>query len=80
MRTAITDSLCALMLFTPLAVEAATVLSVGDGDTLRIVEGEQRITIRVACIDAPEIAQSPPRVSRLETLSKFSSLSAPQSR
>ena len=37
----------------------ATVLSVGDGDTLRVRSGQQRITVRLACIDAPETAQSP---------------------
>lgn len=37
----------------------ATVLSVGDGDTLRVRSGQQRITIRLACIDAPEMDQSP---------------------
>ena len=38
---------------------AATVLSVGDGDTLRVVDGSKRLTIRMACIDAPETAQRP---------------------
>ncbi len=38
---------------------AATVLSVGDGDTIRVSEQGQRLTIRLACIDAPEMAQSP---------------------
>jgi len=38
---------------------AATVLSVGDGDTLRVVDGSKRLTIRLACIDAPEMAQPP---------------------
>jgi len=38
---------------------AATVLSVGDGDTLRVADGPQRLTIRLACIDAPETAQAP---------------------
>jgi endonuclease YncB( thermonuclease family) len=38
---------------------AATVLSVGDGDTLRVVDGGKRLTIRVGCIDAPETAQRP---------------------
>ena len=37
----------------------ATVLSVGDGDTLRVRSGQQRITVRLACIDAPEMAQAP---------------------
>jgi endonuclease YncB( thermonuclease family) len=38
---------------------AATVLSVGDGDTLRVVDAGKRLTIRLACIDAPEMAQPP---------------------
>ncbi|KEF41653.1 MAG: hypothetical protein ER33_10290 [Cyanobium sp. CACIAM 14] len=37
----------------------ATVISVGDGDSLRVRRGDQRITIRLACIDAPERSQSP---------------------
>ncbi|MCP9840169.1 thermonuclease family protein [Synechococcus sp. J7-Johnson] len=37
----------------------ATVLSIGDGDTIRVQQGGKRITIRLACIDAPEMAQSP---------------------
>jgi endonuclease YncB( thermonuclease family) len=37
----------------------ATVLSVGDGDTLRVSTGGKAITIRMACIDAPETAQTP---------------------
>jgi endonuclease YncB( thermonuclease family) len=37
----------------------ATVLSVGDGDTIRVLQGRQRITVRLACIDAPEMAQAP---------------------
>ena len=38
---------------------AATVLSIGDGDTIRVLQGQQRITVRLACIDAPEMAQAP---------------------
>jgi endonuclease YncB( thermonuclease family) len=37
----------------------ATVLSVGDGDTLTVNDSGRRTTIRLACIDAPESAQSP---------------------
>ena len=37
----------------------ATVLSSGDGDTIRVQQGQQRLTIRLACIDAPEMAQAP---------------------
>ena len=50
-------SLLALLLAAP--ASAATVLSVGDGDTIRVMEGSQRLTIRLACIDAPETAQRP---------------------
>ena len=52
-------SLLALPLLTPLAAPAATVVSVGDGDTLRVEDRGQKVTIRVACIDAPETAQAP---------------------
>ena len=38
---------------------AAMVLSVGDGDTIRVSEGAKQYTIRLACIDAPEMAQAP---------------------
>jgi endonuclease YncB( thermonuclease family) len=38
---------------------ASTVLSVGDGDTITVTEGSQRIKVRLACIDAPETSQSP---------------------
>jgi endonuclease YncB( thermonuclease family) len=43
----------------PGADDRATVLSVGDGDTLLVRNGGRAITIRLACIDAPETAQSP---------------------
>lgn len=36
---------------------AAQVVSVGDGDTLKVVENGQNLTIRLACVDAPESAQ-----------------------
>ena len=37
----------------------ATVLSIGDGDTIRVRKAGRAITVRLACIDAPETAQSP---------------------
>ena len=37
----------------------ARVVSIGDGDTIRVRRGEQLWTIRLACIDAPEMAQVP---------------------
>lgn len=36
-----------------------TVLSIGDGDTIRVRQSGRSITVRLACIDAPETAQSP---------------------
>ena len=38
---------------------SATVLSVGDGDTIRVRQAGRAVTVRLACIDAPETAQSP---------------------
>jgi len=40
-------------------VQSATVLSVGDGDTLRVREGNRTVNVRLACIDAPETRQAP---------------------
>ena len=49
------------LLLTLLAVpsNAAEVLSIGDGDTLTVKEGNLRTKVRLACIDAPETSQSP---------------------
>ena len=41
------------------AATAATVLSIGDGDTISVLERGQKLNVRLACIDAPETAQSP---------------------
>ena len=35
------------------------VLSISDGDTIRVRQGGRAITVRLACIDAPETAQRP---------------------
>ncbi|WP_233130298.1 thermonuclease family protein [Synechococcus sp. 1G10] len=40
-------------------LQSATVLSIGDGDTIRVLDGSKRISVRLACIDAPELAQAP---------------------
>ena len=37
----------------------ATVLSIGDGDTIRVRQAGKALTVRLACIDAPESAQAP---------------------
>lgn len=49
----------ALLLLTALPAQAATIVSIGDGDTLRVVDSGRQVTIRLACIDAPEMAQGP---------------------
>ena len=51
-------SLAALGLLGQVA-SAATVLSIGDGDTISVLERGQKLKVRLACIDAPETAQSP---------------------
>ena len=52
----------ALPLLTCSAAAAAMVISVGDGDTLRVLHGGRKLAISVAFIDAPEMmAQAPHR-------------------
>jgi endonuclease YncB( thermonuclease family) len=41
------------------APRQAVVEAIGDGDSLHLRAGEQRFTVRLACIDAPELAQAP---------------------
>jgi len=40
-------------------VQNARVISVGDGDTIRVRHAGRTITVRLACIDAPETSQHP---------------------
>jgi endonuclease YncB( thermonuclease family) len=49
----------ALLVLVAAPAGAATVLSVGDGDTMRVSDGGKRTTIRLACIDAPETGHRP---------------------
>jgi len=54
----------------------ATVLSIGDGDTLRVREGSRTLNVRLACIDAPESSQAPHGASartQLQTLAPVGS-------
>ena len=37
----------------------AKVISIGDGDTLTVQQSNRKVTIRLACVDAPERAQNP---------------------
>ena len=38
---------------------SGTIISVGDGDTIRVRTAAQTLTVRLACIDAPEMSQRP---------------------
>ena len=51
----------ALSCLTPVAAAEFKVLSVGDGDTIRVStpSGTSKTTVRLACIDAPETSQAP---------------------
>lgn len=44
---------------TRLPTRLPTIVSTGDGDTLRVQDQGQTLTVRLACIDAPELAQTP---------------------
>jgi len=51
----------ALSFATPAAAAELKVLSIGDGDTIRVTTptGTKKTTVRLACIDAPETSQAP---------------------
>ena len=59
------------LLLLALPVQAATVLSVGDGDTITVTNGVQKIRVRLACIDAPETSQSPYGMESRQALQKL---------
>ena len=48
-----------LCLGSPVLAQSATVVSIGDGDTVRVRLGGEVRSVRLACIDAPETAQIP---------------------
>jgi micrococcal nuclease len=48
-----------LWLGAPVLAQSATVVSIGDGDSLRVRLGGEVRSVRLACIDAPERAQIP---------------------
>lgn len=56
-----------------LNLPSATVISVGDGDTLRMDYQGQTVTVRFACIDAPETSQTPWGPAAAERLRQLTS-------
>jgi micrococcal nuclease len=48
-----------------------TIISVGDGDTFRAKVGNETVTVRLACIDAPETGQSPWGKQSADTLKQL---------
>jgi len=52
-------------------VHAASVLSVGDGDTITITNAAQKTKVRLACIDAPETSQAPYGMESRQALQKL---------
>ncbi len=52
-------SLLLLIPLWPVEALSNTVLSIGDGDTIRVRQEGRAITVRLAYIDAPEMAQAP---------------------
>jgi endonuclease YncB( thermonuclease family) len=55
----------------------ATVLSIGDGDTLRVREGSRTLNVRLACIDAPESSQAPHGASARTQLQALAPVGSP---
>ena len=52
-------------------VHAASVLSIGDGDTITITNGAQKTRVRLACIDAPETSQTPYGMESRQSLQRL---------
>ena len=59
------------LLLLVLPVQAATMLSVGDGDTITITNGAQKTRVRLACIDAPETSQTPYGMESRQSLQRL---------
>ena len=59
----------------PAIAGPATLISVGDGDTIRVTAANgQKVTIRMACIDAPETAQGESGAAATQTLKQLLSV------
>jgi endonuclease YncB( thermonuclease family) len=62
-RPLVLAAVLGVLLALPVGVTAQTlrarVVSIGDGDTLRVRQNGRTLKVRLACIDAPELAQIP---------------------
>lgn len=61
MRGSVCLAFAAFLLAAPAMAQQQVVkiVSVGDGDTVTAMAGTKKVTLRLACIDAPEMKQSP---------------------
>jgi micrococcal nuclease len=62
MKKALVSTIALLLIGLPAVAQSRTsgkVVSVGDGDTVRAQQGNRTVTVRLACVDAPEMKQAP---------------------
>ena len=79
LRSLASATLLTAVLLAPAASQAApaTVVSIGDGDTLRVRNGGRIQTVRLACIDAPETSQAPHGTSARQQLQVLAPVGTP---
>lgn len=67
--------ICFTVLATAIPAQAQSlsgkVVSIGDGDTLKVNTATSSLTVRLACIDAPEMAQAPYGAASREKLQQL---------
>ncbi|MBD1848096.1 thermonuclease family protein [Cyanobacteria bacterium FACHB-63] len=62
MKKVLIATIALLLIGLPAVAQSRTsgkVVSVGDGDTVRVQQGNRTVTVRLACVDAPEMKQAP---------------------
>jgi endonuclease YncB( thermonuclease family) len=79
LRSLASAALLTAVLAQPTVAQAApaTVVSIGDGDTLRVRSGGRLQTVRLACIDAPETSQAPHGASARQQLQALAPVGTP---